>query len=155
MKRMVILRVSLIVVIGSFILYMCKKENYEFSIIDKFIEDYNNYKLYCVVYFHPECEICHSSLKQIKDCSNEVKFILITNCSEIETYKYLMDNNLSNSVNISIIIDNDLKIYDKLQIMNIPTFFIYNSKKSLLLRRIGYINTKVIIEKYLFANSKL
>jgi len=120
--------------------------SYPFELIDK-----NEYKLYVVIYFSPDCDLCHSLLLKLEDCSDDICFNLVSLNTLDEINKFMCKIDVCGKKNITFVCDNELKYYDELKILSIPSVFIYNSKKILVFKVNGYTDivdvTNYLLEK--------
>lgn len=104
------------------------KLNYSLNLIDK-----REYKLYVIIYFSPDCDLCHNLLLKLNDCSDEICFNLVSLNHLDEMNKFLREINLFGKKNITFVYDKELKYYDELKIVFIPSVLIYSYKKNLSL----------------------
>lgn len=139
--RKIIGMIYLFLILVLFVAVVNKnKLNYSLNLIDK-----KEYELYVIIYFSPDCDLCHNLLLKLNDCSDEIYFNLVSLNNLVEINKFVREINLFGKKNITFVYDKELKYYDELKIVSIPSVFIYSSKKKLMFNANGYIDIVDVI----------
>ena len=88
-----------------------------------------------LMYFHPECDICQIEAQQIQqkqDIINTIQWIFISYAERDSLNKFATTFHLNNIPKLTILMDSQLELYNRLQIKSIPSCYIYNRRHQLV-----------------------
>ena len=81
------------------------------------------------MYFHPECDLCHAKAQQIQQNAfntKDVQWILVSYAARDSINKFAETYHLADISAMSLLMDSQFSLYDRLKVTGIPTSFIYN-----------------------------
>jgi hypothetical protein len=97
-----------------------------------------------LIYFHPDCDLCHGLLRQIPGINEDTKIVLLSYAEKNSIDSCLSDEHLILNEHINLIYDSLFIWSDKLKINVIPTT-IYFNQQQLQIRKTGFFEINRLI----------
>jgi hypothetical protein len=97
-----------------------------------------------LIYFHPDCNLCHELLRQIPSINEGTKVILLSHAEKNSIESYLLNEHLVLNEHIYLIYDSLLLWSEKIKINVIPTT-IYYKHNQFQIKRTGVFEINRLI----------
>ena len=101
-----------------------------------------------LLYFHPECDFCRNEIQQIQqkmDNSGGIQLILISNAGKYGLRQFAATYQLDIVPDLTILMDQQLEMYDRLQVKSIPSCYIYDRRHQLVAVKQGAMKLEILI----------
>ena len=108
-----------------------------------------NGKSVVLSYIHPECEFCRTEAQQIRqkaDSIGDIQWVLVSFAERDSLQKFMEINQLTDIPGLVMLVDSQHELYDRLQVKNIPTSYVYDRRHRLVTIMPGAVRLEKLIQ---------
>ena len=102
-----------------------------------------------MMYFHPECDFCHVKAQYLQKTSangvGDIQWIMVSYAEKDSLIQFIETYNLDEISGLTVLLDSQLSLYDRLQVAGIPTSFIYDRRHRLVAVKRGETKLETMI----------
>ena len=86
-----------------------------------------------VMYFHPECDLCHTKAEKIRqeaEKAKDIQWALVSYAEKDSLIKFIETYHLSDISSLVVLADTQFLLYERLQVSGIPSSFVYDRRQA-------------------------